>query len=644
MTDKNQPIYREGFSGRAVAAAFFVGLIILPGAIYLGLVNGPVIGGMAQWVTIILFLEVAKRSLTKLSRQEVYIIYLVAGGMVAQAGFALYGGAFAFKIWDQYFIQSQAARSYGLDRAIPSWVVPSPDSYALTHRTFFHKDWLVPIALLLCLQVLNKVSLFGLGYPVFRITRERERLEFPMAPVAVGGVTALVESTGQEGWRWRVFSTGGMIGVLYGVFYTAIPVITGLFMSQPLQLIQIPFFDFTAKVGSKMPAASLGISTDLGSLLVGFVLPFWVVVGTAFGSIARNLVVNPILSARTHLLDTWKPGMSVIPTQVANSLDFWLSVSIGTGMAVGLIGLWSVGKSLLRDRQRGALSPPPAGRGDFKMSYSLAAWALSTAALVALCHHLVPTFPLWLLLCFGFVLTPALTYVSARMFGITGTPTGVSFPMVREAAFILSDYQGAAIWFAPVPYFDFGFTAQEFTQLDLLRCKFRSWVKATAAVFLLLFLCSLLFWGLLWRMGPIPSSLYPYAQKMWPYHATLRAIWVSSTVDREHSWVIQALKPSLILGGGVGGLLAYGFCLLLRVPTQVFYGMVGGIGVWPHHAIPMLVGSLLGRFYFAKKFGPVSWKRTAPILLAGYGCGLGLVGMMSASVTLIGKAVSQIVF
>ena len=216
--------------------------------------------------------------------------------------------------------------------------------------------------------------------------------------------------------------------------------------------------------------------------------------------------------------------------------------------------------------------------------------------------------------------------------------------MVREASFILSKYEGAAIWFAPVPYFNFGYTAQQFTQLDLLKTRFTSWVKASASVFILLFLCSLLFWALIWRMGPIPSSLYPYAQKMWPYHATLRSIWVSSTVDREHSWVIQSLRPGIIAGGGIGGLLVYGLFALLRLPTQFYYGMIGGIGAWPHHATPMLIGALLGRFYFARKFGKKEWKRYAPILLAGYGCGLGLVGMMAASITLIGKAVSQIVF
>jgi hypothetical protein len=55
-------------------------------------------------------------------------------------------------------------------------------------------------------------------------------------------------------------------------------------------------------------------------------------------------------------------------------------------------------------------------------------------------------------------------------------------------------------------------------------------------------------------------------------------------------------------------------------------------------------GAMLGRYYFAKRFGESKWKAYAPILLAGYSCGMGLIGMTSIAVALISKAVSQVVF
>ena len=60
--------------------------------------------------------------------------------------------------------------------------------------------------------------------------------------------------------------------------------------------------------------------------------------------------------------------------------------------------------------------------------------------------------------------------------------------------------------------------------------------------------------------------------------------------------------------------------------------------------IAILLGTLLGRYYFERRFGEARWRVYTPILLAGYSCGMGLVGMSSIAVALISKAVSSIVF
>ena len=56
------------------------------------------------------------------------------------------------------------------------------------------------------------------------------------------------------------------------------------------------------------------------------------------------------------------------------------------------------------------------------------------------------------------------------------------------------------------------------------------------------------------------------------------------------------------------------------------------------------MGALLGRRYLRRRFGEERWSAYAPILLAGYSCGMGLIGMASISLALISKAVSQVVF
>jgi hypothetical protein len=58
---EEETLYEDGFTLKTVLGTLFVGLIMMPGAIYLGLVAGQGLGGAAQWVTIVLFAEVCRR-------------------------------------------------------------------------------------------------------------------------------------------------------------------------------------------------------------------------------------------------------------------------------------------------------------------------------------------------------------------------------------------------------------------------------------------------------------------------------------------------------------------------------------------------------------------------------------------------------
>ena len=58
--------FHEGFTLRTALGALFVAIIMLPGSMYLGLMMGSDLGPAAEWTTIILFVEVARRSFTVL--------------------------------------------------------------------------------------------------------------------------------------------------------------------------------------------------------------------------------------------------------------------------------------------------------------------------------------------------------------------------------------------------------------------------------------------------------------------------------------------------------------------------------------------------------------------------------------------------
>ena len=66
--------FEPGFNMKTLWAALFVGFVMLPGAIYLGLVTGQSMAGGAEWVTLILFIEIAKRTFVRLRTQEIIIL------------------------------------------------------------------------------------------------------------------------------------------------------------------------------------------------------------------------------------------------------------------------------------------------------------------------------------------------------------------------------------------------------------------------------------------------------------------------------------------------------------------------------------------------------------------------------------------
>ncbi len=643
--------FEPGFNIKTLWAALFVGFIMLPGAIYLGLVTGQSMAGGAEWVTLILFIEIAKRSFIRLRPQEVIILYWVAGGLVLMGGKLgtgadFFGGPFGGLIWDQYLIQSPQAD--GLHQYIPDWVVPPRGSPALEGRSFLHPDWIKPIVLLLTVIVMQKINSLSLGYVLFRITNDIERLPYPMAPVQAGGAIALAENSGQrEGWRWEVFSVGAFIGIIWGLLYVVIPTVSGIFLTETVTILPIPFIDLTVSMKELLPAGIMGIGTDIGHLMVGFVLPFWIVVGSFAAAFLVNILINPLLYT-FDILHTWEPGMSAIPTQIANSFDFWLSFSIGGAIVVAAMGFWMVGSTMwkLRGAKReGEAGDLPKDRGDIPISAALGIWAVSTLGFVLLVWWLVPSFPWWISAFFGFVWTPIYSYIGARMIGLTGLAQGVSFPYLREGSFYLSGYQGAGVWFAPIPLFQWGYEAAVFKQLELTRTHFGSIVKLAGVALLIMFVCSFIFWSFIWKLGPIPSSAYPYVQKFWPFYATMQAFWVKSTLAEGGNELIKTIiRWDYIFTGVVGSAGILGVLSLLKWPVALFYGFIGGVGAWPHFLLPNFIGALLGRYHFQKRFGEERWKAYTPILLAGYSCGMGLVGMSSIALALISKAVSSIVF
>ncbi|MGD0090492.1 MAG: peptide transporter [Planctomycetota bacterium] len=660
----------DGFSRHTVLGALFVAVVMMPSTIYLGLVAGQTLGPAAEWVTIILFAELAKRSFARLKRQEIYVLFYVASAIAAVvlAHVALAGGPFAWAIWNQYLLQSP--QTSGIATAIPDWVVPPAGSPGIQDRNLAHPDWwfsashgfLGPLMLIFCGYVLGRLAWFGLGYILFRATSDVERLPFPLAPIAAEGATALAESTerdaqgelrGKASWRWRVFSVGASLGIAFGAVYVLLPIVSGLFMAKPIMLLPIPFADFTSNFESLLPASLISVSFDAGALLAGMILPFNLVLGVCLGIVLTSVFGNPILQ-HFGLFPHWTPGNGLLVNQMLLNYDLWLSVSLGLAGAVAIVGVGSMIKVFRAGRSAGSpgdsanrpTGDPPyrtasKERGDFPLWIAAGLYLIGTGGLVGIAHVLVPGFPVWIIIIFGFLWSPFHSYISARLVGLTGV--GLGIPYLKETVFLASGYKDVDIWFAPVPLLDCGYAAQTFRVMELTRTRLVSIIKAELLTFLIIFISSFLFWWFFWRLNQIPSDSFPYAARTWPV-AARQAYLIFTANSGADSLLRQALKP-LVIGGSCGiGLLVYGALALAGAPAVFFYGLVGGVAAPAHVGLSLLAGALLGRYYFSRKFGPETWARYVPVAAAGIACGLGLAGMAAVALSLIAHSTRELPF
>ena len=656
--------FEEGFSWNALAASLFIALLMVPGATYMGLLIGQGIGASAQWVTVILFLEIARRAHKTLKRAEVFILFSMAGAAMAQP--------FQGLLWNQFFVQSHGAIGAGVAEHMHEiwWYAPT-DPDVLATRTFFHADWYPVLGMIVFSTIVGRFNGQVLTYGMFRIASDIEKLPFPMAPVGAQGIVALAEQQMDEteaeasgdpeqqkqNWRWRLFCVGAVMGLAFGVIYAALPSISNALLNgQRIMLLPIPFSEFTPKTSKVLPAFATGWSWQFGNFLAGMVMPFFAVLGGFIGLII-TMIANPLLY-NFGLLPSWEQGMDTIRTSFSNNIDFYFSFSIGVSISIAIAGLYQVFRSLRQrsqekeqtdqnmvvqtEEERQAEADRVKERGDIPAPLIIATYFIVCFIYIGICGWLIEWHfkVMMTLLFFAFIYTPIISYVTARLQGMAGMSVGI--PMVKEAAFLLSGYKGIKIWFLPTPMLaNYGGGAQGWRTAELTGTKFWSIWKVEIVLTPIILVASILFAEFLWSLDPVPSSAYPYAQKMWELSAANSTIIMTSTLGR-FSQFEDTFRWQYLLTGASFGTVMFFVLYAMNLPIMLVYGMVGGLNqTMPHGVIPQFMGALIGRYYFQRKLG-TKWRQYIPVVMAGYGCGLGLVSVFSVGVTFMTKAVIKI--
>jgi hypothetical protein len=586
-------------------------------------------------------------------------------------------------------VTSDAVRDLGMQEYFPSWWVPNPESPAITERNLFHSDWLLPIAIAGFMMAMGFMQKYTLGYIFFRITSDIEELPFPLAPIQAQGAMALAEADqqntdetvidkGREAFmrsrkgqkkkseKWRLFSLGATIGIAFGFFQVGVPAITGILFEHPIYIIPLPFIDTTTLTEAIIPATPTGITIDIGVFMVGFVIPFWAVIGVAI-AIFGTIMLNPILH-HMGVLTSWQEGMDTVNTTFANQLDFWMSFGIGSAFGLVVVSLYQTirdvrakvkeNQAKKMDRSKkfesgGSIwEPPVKGRGDYPLWLAVVGYLFASVLFVFVTFTLIKNSvgnPVAILLFFAvFVLVynPLISYINARLLGIAGQTVDV--PYIRETAFILSGAKGIAIWLAPVPIMNMGFQAQQFRVNELAGVSFKSLIKLDLVAQPTLFILSWVFWAFIWYSTPVPSQAFPAAQINWELKTKQDTLLYTSTFVVEgqeetnimDSQFMKAVHPKVIGGSFCFTIVLFTLLSIFGLPVMLVYGIIRGLGQFPHYMLLEIFGALLGRFYFQRKFGKANFLRMAPTILAGYATGVGLIGMATIAMRLIKNAVS----
>jgi len=512
----------EGLTRRTSLVILYGAFILMPANIYLMLVAGQNLATPITFIALILWVELAKLTKRPLSTAEAFIVFSVSAMAAGQMLFYIYALHPAYfrisEVTNAQTVVDAAGNVKTYAELAPSWYAP-PKADVLK-RTFLQRSWIVPISIGLLVWICTNAANISMGIVGRELFVKAEKLPFPFARPAADACITLTQDRRE---MKRVFTLSGLVGTAWGLI-----VYWPVALGRQISRYPIPWADFNARVHTYVSGAMFGIATDILAFIGGFIIPFRVVISMLLGALAIQVFGNHIV-VRLGIFDRYVQGMS-IRSELLQQRYVWMSVFIGGMVAAGLLPIISRPRQMARifmglaRARRAADEEQP-----FTLWPLLVTFFGSVAVAVTVFKILIPGFPWYVIAPMALLWSFVFSLIDARAVGLTGFK--VEPPYVREGL-LFAFGSGANIWFAPWPV-PVGASAwvQNFKVAQLTRCKPSSLLKAALIALPVGVLANFIYMSIFWRIAPIPSSSYPFAQAILPIWAFNISFWMSTTVQ-----------------------------------------------------------------------------------------------------------------
>src|SRR5205085_428438 len=108
--------------------------------------------------------------------------------------------------------------------------------------------------------------------------------------------------------------------------------------------------------------------------------------------------------------------------------------------------------------------------------------------------------------------------------------------------------------------------------------KITSMIKAEMFILPVVVIATIIFSHFIWKIAPVPSSAFPYAEQWWELSAYRQGLIYSSTLPGgENSQFSQAFHPGFVFAGLGSSVALYAILSSFGLPVLLFYGVVRGL-------------------------------------------------------------------